>query len=518
MRSLRSRLNTLIVAFAVVLLVLGAVASLALRQLDETQDDLVQRVQPARVAAKDLEVALLDQETAVRGFALTQDQAFLEPGMAGLDVEEAAAEQIVGAMGASSEIGLGLDGVRAAAADWRGEVAAPAAALVLEGRGAEAVALLEAGKASFDLVRAELVALNDVLVEVREQSVADADRASDVLRVVAVATGVVLLAVAIMVIVGLRRSVVQPLDRLGADARVVTDGDFEHAIERVGPTEISDLAAMIELMRTRITLELDEVRRARVELADKAEELERSNRDLEQFAYVASHDLQEPLRKVAGFCQLLQRRYGGSLDERADEYIHYAVDGAERMQVLISDLLSFSRVGRTTERFEPVDLGAVANDAWHQLDRPDGAQLEVADELPVIAGDRALLLALFTNLFANSVKFAGDAPPVVRIGSERTEDGWHLSVSDNGIGIDPEFADKIFVIFQRLHTRDVYEGTGIGLALGKRIVEFHGGAISLGAADAGAHFDITFPALVAPDAGVPAPDRATPHPPEGLLA
>jgi signal transduction histidine kinase len=517
MRSLRARVNVLVVGFALTLLALALVAVWAIRELDRTQDRLVSRVGVARVAAKDLEVALLDQETAVRGFALSGDDEFLEPGIAGLDEEQAASEEIRNALGSTPSVVAALDDVSAAGQAWRDEVAEPAARLVIAGQAAEAVVRLEEGKASFDAVRADVADLNDVLFDVRADAVDDIDRARTVLWAVAGGTGLVLLAGGVIVTVALRRSVLRPLDELGEDARIVTAGDFEHRIERVGPQEISELAEMIELMRTRITLELEEVRRAREDVAAQAQELERSNRDLEQFAYVASHDLQEPLRKVAGFCQLLQRRYGGTLDERADEYIYYAVDGAERMQDLISDLLSFSRVGRTTERFEPVDLGEVVDAAWAQLDLPDGARMAVSGELPVIAGDRALLSALFANLFGNSMKFAGEDPPQVAVATRRVDDVWHISVSDNGIGVPAEFADRIFVIFQRLHTRDAYEGTGIGLALGKRIVEFHGGSIVLGESEAGARFDITFPALTDPDAIGRPPEAIVPYRPEGML-
>ena len=240
-------------------------------------------------------------------------------------------------------------------------------------------------------------------------------------------------------------------------------------------------------------------------LEEQAEELERSNRDLEQFAYVATHDLQEPLRKVASFCQLLQRRYGGQLDERADQYIAFAVDGAQRMQRLINDLLAFSRVGRTTEGFEPVDLDAVATAAVAQLEamraEVDGS-VELG-ELPVVRGDRTLLRQLLVNLVGNALKFRRpDVPPQVRV---RARQGWRRlgdHVADNGIGIEPEFADKVFVIFQRLHARDSYPGTGIGLALAKKIVEYHGGRIWHRRRPHGPGTTIRF-TLPAPDGGVP---------------
>jgi light-regulated signal transduction histidine kinase (bacteriophytochrome) len=218
------------------------------------------------------------------------------------------------------------------------------------------------------------------------------------------------------------------------------------------------------------------------QLKVQAEELTRSNRDLEQFAYVASHDLQEPLRKVASFCQLLQRRYAGRLDERADQYIGFAVDGAQRMQRLINDLLAFSRIGRLAVGFQDVDLNRVVVDAAAQFDglrEETGAEISFED-LPTVRGEEPLLGALFGNLIGNALKFRHtDRTPIVHIAAKQVGDDYEFSVEDNGIGIEPEFADKVFVIFQRLHAKDAYEGTGIGLAIVKKIVEYHGGRIWL---------------------------------------
>jgi hypothetical protein len=254
-------------------------------------------------------------------------------------------------------------------------------------------------------------------------------------------------------------------------------------------------------MRRHIVRDLSDVQAVNRRLDEQARDLERSNRDLEQFAYVASHDLQEPLRKVSSFCQLLQRRYGGQLDARADQYIEFAVDGAQRMQRLINDLLAFSRVGRTTEEFEAVDLNAVAKTAATQLDglrEEAGGTFEIG-ELPEVCGDRALLLQLLLNLMGNGLKFHREGvPPVVRVDAERNGDSWDVTVADNGIGIEPEYAEKVFVIFQRLHGRDRYAGTGIGLALAKKIVEFHGGRIGLAppvADEPGARLRFTLPAI-----------------------
>jgi light-regulated signal transduction histidine kinase (bacteriophytochrome) len=242
-------------------------------------------------------------------------------------------------------------------------------------------------------------------------------------------------------------------------------------------------------MRQQIVADLGTVRRARLQMEEanrrleqQAEELSRSNRDLEQFAYVASHDLQEPLRKVASFCQLLQRRYAGQLDERADQYILFAVDGAQRMQRLINDLLAFSRIGRITTGFTEVDLDQVVTDSAAQLNwRREQVEGEITwSGLPTVRGEEPLLSALFTNLISNSLKFRHpDRPPRVRLAAERVGDEWQISCSDNGIGIQPEYADKIFVIFQRLHPKDEYPGTGIGLAIVKKIIEYHGGRVWL---------------------------------------
>jgi light-regulated signal transduction histidine kinase (bacteriophytochrome) len=246
-------------------------------------------------------------------------------------------------------------------------------------------------------------------------------------------------------------------------------------------------------MRRRIAEEL-----ARVE--QTSEDLARSNADLEQFAYVASHDLSEPLRKVANFCQLLERQYGPQLDDKAKQYIAFAVDGAKRMQVLITDLLALSRVGRTTSSFQPVDTEAVLERAAANLDRQiaeSGAGVGHVD-LPTVPGDQSLLTALFENLIGNAIKYRREEePPLIAVTATRDPDRqlWTFTVSDNGIGIEPQYAERIFAIFQRLHLRDEYGGTGIGLALCRKIVEYHGGQIWLDtqAPGPGATFRFTLP-------------------------
>ncbi|HTA14698.1 MAG TPA: ATP-binding protein, partial [Solirubrobacteraceae bacterium] len=297
----------------------------------------------------------------------------------------------------------------------------------------------------------------------------------------------------------LRWAITRPLALLGAEARRVAGGEFDKPLAvATGPREIYEVSAEIDTMRERIVEELAAVEAARARLEEQAIELRRSNAELEQFAYVASHDLQEPLRKIASFCQALQTRYHGQLDERADQYIDFAVDGAKRMQVLINDLLAFSRAGRSGREHEPVDLGGVLSAVRSALAdtlESAGAVLE-ADGLPTIRGDRSQLTSLFQNLVSNSVKFRGEEQPVVRIAAVRDGEQWQLSVSDNGIGIDPEYAERIFLIFQRLHSRETYDGSGIGLALCRKIVEYHGGRIWLDTDySGGTRFRFTLPAI-----------------------
>ncbi|MFZ5917281.1 MAG: ATP-binding protein [Chloroflexota bacterium] len=260
-------------------------------------------------------------------------------------------------------------------------------------------------------------------------------------------------------------------------------------------------AVIAPVLDARLKRERQEAARQRAEesLARRTQELERSNRELEQFAYVASHDLQEPLRMVSSYTQLIARRYRGQLDADADEFIAFAVDGANRMQQLIQDLLSYSRVNTRGQPFAATDCHTVLGQVRVNLSAAiaESGALVTNDELPVVMADQGQVVQLFQNLIGNAIKFHKPGePPRVHVSAQKTSEVWTFSVRDNGIGIEPQYHERIFVIFQRLHAREEYPGTGIGLAICKRIVERHGGRMwvesELGE---GATFYFTLPAV-----------------------
>jgi signal transduction histidine kinase len=335
-----------------------------------------------------------------------------------------------------------------------------------------------------------------------------------------------LLLTVVLLALGLRATAIRPLHQLAAQVRRVADGDFELEVTVRGSREVTSLAADVNTMRERILLELSATKEANAVLQAHATELQRSNDELEQFAYVASHDLQEPLRKVASFSQLLQRRYAGKLDARADQYIEFAVDGAKRMQALINDLLAYSRVGRSDREPTLVSSDAALTQARANLAEQieeTGATIETG-HLPLVLAELPLLIAVFQNLLSNALKFSGGKPPRVVITVRRDEPFWLFSFSDSGIGIEPEYAERIFVIFQRLQERTAYPGTGIGLAMTRKIIDYFGGRIWLDTTFTdGTRFYFTLPMpqeIITPELAEPfeVPDNqkaaALPPPPE----
>lgn len=488
----------------------GSVAAATLARTTETGDHLIDEVSPARTQAFRLQAALLDQETGVRGYQLTKDEDLLEPYRRGLIDESAARARLGDLVEELDRPVADLRAVDRAAREWRTGFADPA----LAGASGDDAASVAGAKQAFDRVRAALNAQQEHLgQEQRAARAAFADARTDRDRaLIAALVAVLLTGVAITVLVHF--TVVRPLDTVRTASRRVAGGDFDHAIPAHGPADLRTLAAAVEGMRLRVVSELATSRRDEAELARQAAELDasavelrRSNGELEQFAYVASHDLQEPLRKVASFCQLLEKRYGDQLDDRAAQYIGFAVDGAKRMQVLINDLLAFSRVGRVQDAQEPVALDAALDRALRNLSvtiEETGAVLERPADLPEVVGDPTLLTMLWQNLVGNAVKFRRpDRDPRVAITVDReTAPGfWTFTVTDNGIGIAEEFAEKVFVIFQRLHARDAYAGTGIGLSLCKKVVEHSGGRIWIDTAHTdGTRIAFTLPVPEAPEA------------------
>jgi signal transduction histidine kinase len=492
--------GTAMAALAVVAVAGTAIALVALKRNADARARVVGRVDPALLATFRLQTALLDEETGVRGYVLTGQEPFLAPYTNGTRIERAAFADLdrLAALGGGGRLRQDLDRVRGSAAAWRNDYADVAVAALRRGdRRAIDDALDAMGKSRFDAIRASLAVLNANLAAERRDARADLTSAARLVLVWVVIAGVILVLALIAATLGLRRVVVQPLTALGRDVRGVAAGAFDHRLAVDGPREIADLGTDVDAMRRRILREVAALAAARDELATRAQELQSSNAELEQFAYVASHDLQEPLRKVASFCQMLERRYEDQLDDRGREYIAYAVDGAKRMQDLINDLLAFSRVGRLAAEQDDVDLEVLVEGVRRDLGEAiEGTRacIEVG-ALPAVRGDPSLLSVVFRNLIANAIKFHGDDPPQVAVSARRDGESWEFTVADNGIGIEPEYAERIFVIFQRLHTRTVYPGTGIGLAITRKIVEYHGGRIWLEphAAGAGATFRFTLP-------------------------
>ena len=487
-------------AVLIAAIVLGAVT---LDSLSTSRAQVVDKIDPAAVHGAELYAAMLNQETGVRGYLLSAQPSFLAPYTMGVANQAAQVKALrpllVGLPAAQRDLATALSRISA----WRSGYAEPAIRAVAATGKPPSGANDVVGKAAFDSVRAPLAAFQSAVSAQRKTAVAHLNSSASALDSIGITSAVALLLVIIALGVGLRAAAITPLTRLAADARRVASGEFGHEVDPSGPREVHTLAVDVNRMRQRILAELSTVQVAKESLEARALDLERSNAELEQFAYVASHDLQEPLRKVASFCQLLQRRYIGQLDARADQYIEFAVDGAKRMQALIDDLLTFSRVGRIEREAALVSAGSALSQARVNLTaeiRKSGAVIETA-ELPSVRAEFSLLTSLFQNLISNAIKFRGDRSPVITIAVARQDEGsWLFSVADNGIGIEPEYADRVFVIFQRLHDRATYAGTGIGLAMCRKIVEHYGGKIWLDTAyQDGARFCFTLPVTPADD-------------------
>ena len=315
-----------------------------------------------------------------------------------------------------------------------------------------------------------------------------------------------------------RRIVINRLEALTDMSSEIGKGNLQRRLDIRSNDELGILASAFNDMAGELGERKRQLDEEKNKVLDKVEELEeqitrretaeealkrtvtdlrRSNAELEQFAYVASHDLQEPLRMVSSYMQLLSRRYAGKLDSDADDFIGFAVDGARRMQVLIQDLLVYSRVGTRGKPFEPTNCEDVLEQVLSNMEVAinESGAVVTHDPLPTVAADASQLAQIFQNLIGNAIKFQGEETPRVHVSAERKAGEWLFSVADNGIGIDPEFFERIFVIFQRLHGRGEYSGTGIGLAISRKIVERHGGRMWVESeSGTGSTFYFTIPA------------------------
>jgi signal transduction histidine kinase len=516
--TLRARITALCVTTGIVLSALAAFAAITAAQHNRQLDDVLNRASPMRAAGETLNTAYVDQETGIRGYAITGEQSSLDPYHQGIADEQTTIARIEGLLHPGDKaIRASLEVVKQRAVAWHRNVADPVIAAVRSQGPEQGQALIAAGSnTNFDALRAAIADLQTNILMLRTRSATAARDSSSTMVAIQIAAAAIIILSGAALLLLLDRLVSRPVVELAEQVREVAAGRYDKHIESSGSPDLAALARDVDGMRQKISAELAEVREARSQiewvndqLKQQTEELTRSNRDLEQFAYVASHDLQEPLRKVASFCQLLQRRYAGQMDERADQYIAFAVDGAQRMQRLINDLLAFSRIGRITAGFTEVDLDRVLTDVSSQLESRVGEDAEISwSDLPTVEGEEPLLTTLFVNLIGNSLKFRRpDVPLRVRVSARRADDEWVINVRDNGIGIETEFADKVFVIFQRLHARDAYEGTGIGLAIVKKIVEYHGGRIWLDLdVEEGTSINFTVPVLPG------APDPASTEP------
>jgi signal transduction histidine kinase len=389
--------------------------------------------------------------------------------------------------------------------------------LVKLGDTASAISSLRLGGRVFTTQRAVdkiLTDLSEIQSRVGSKLMEQGERRFDRTKRAMVISGIFAVLLAVTLGFTISRSITLPLSGITATARNFSEGDMDtDSLSSIAlrQDEIGILARTFTLMASQLKetleglhrshvelerrvqertselqksnkllgIEVEERRQAEASLMLRSEELARSNTELEQFAYVASHDLQEPLRMVASYVQLIEKRYQDKLDSDGREFIEFAVDGAKRMQVLIEDLLAYSRITTRAEPFQSTDCEEVlevVTDNLQMTIQESGARI-THSSLPTVMGDVTQLRQLFQNLISNAIKFRGDTAPEVHVDVEPQEDSWLISVQDNGIGIETQHLDRIFLLFQRLHGRGSYPGTGLGLAICRKIVERHGGTI-----------------------------------------
>jgi len=337
------------------------------------------------------------------------------------------------------------------------------------------------------ILRETLAGVMSLRLEELVNSAAELKQAGEVLmlerqnlaRTLLVVMGIFVVMIVLASLYLIQRSIVQPLQELTKGVDAVGGGNLDYVVETKRSDEVGSLARSFNIMVERLrksheSLEDEIAGRKRAQ-----EDLVRSNKDLEQFAYVASHDLQEPLRNVASCMQMLDRKYQGEFDAEGAQLIRYAVESVTRMKALINDLLAYSRISTRGSPFQPTDFEEVLAETLANM-RPSIEQTGAVithDPLPSVAADATQVMQVFQNLIGNALKFRGEEPPHIHVSAVRDDGEWVFSIKDNGIGIEPRHWERIFVIFRRLHKRNEYEGTGMGLAIVKKIIERHQGRI-----------------------------------------
>ncbi|GAA3838375.1 sensor histidine kinase [Sphaerisporangium flaviroseum] len=487
---------------ALIFVLAGGLTIATINQLRLARESVVDVIDPAVLGTLEAATALSTQESSIRTYGRTNEAQYLQDYKAGLQGEKIAIAKLTRLMAQIPDRESKADLVRLVetSAAWRRDYAEVVIAKVPTLKKQTATAYAPINSRRYTAVRAALSAQQDDLSRMHDTGSIRIEEGWRTFYFVLSLLALVFVGAAVTFTLIVRYIVLRPISQLTQQVRAVALGDFDRTLQVDRPAELAELSGRVDAMRGRILREWRRAADAQRLLSEQAAELRRSNAELEQFAYVASHDLQEPLRKVASFTQMLDQRYGDQLDERAKQYVTFAVDGAKRMQLLINDLLDLSRVGRLGGEKASTDVQKVLETAIGNLSAQieDTDAIVTHDDLPSVFGNKVLLTQLFQNLIGNALKFRTNEPPRVHISAQDQGDMWEFACADNGIGVDTKYADRIFLIFQRLHPRDVYPGTGIGLALCRKIVEYHGGKIWLEDLDpgrSGTTFRWTLPAI-----------------------
>lgn len=492
-----SRKLDLVIAYVMLPIVLVTASVGGIASNVRTRLDVAAQYRNTVFAVYDLKIAILNVETGYRGYALSGNRDFLEPYRLGLGSAANALERLK-SLGTFPQETLTLERAVKSYETW----VSVNLEMVKSGQslpGDLQQNLLERGKERSDALRVKFESLDNLALAGFTTTRSEVSVGVGWLAFLPWLAFALLVIGALAVRYGLRQLILDPVRNLERAAQKLADGDGSIRLPIKSYDEMGKLSATFNQTAETLTL--------------RTAELQRSNRDLEQFAYVASHDLQEPLRMVSSYTQLLGKRYAGKLDERADTYIHYAVDGANRMQALIHDLLKYSRAGTRQAPLEPISAADVVWDVLKSLElsiSESGSSVTVGD-LPEVLADRVQLTQIFQNLIGNALKFRREGVDHrVTLSAEPDNSGgvdlWRFTVRDNGIGIAKEYFERIFVIFQRLHNRESFAGSGIGLAICQRLIERHGGQIWLESAPGeGTAFHFTLQAVAnqRPEGGQP---------------